>query len=90
MLDKDQTRKLKAQAHALHPVVIIGQHELTAAVHHEIETALHAHELIKIRVNAADKAHRQQMTESICQQHQAFLIGSIGHIIIIYRKNKQM
>jgi len=87
MLNKDQIRQLKAQAHSLSPVVIIGHNELTLAVHNEIDTALKAHELIKIRVNANDKAHRQTMVENICQQEGAILIGIIGHIAIVYRKN---
>ena len=87
MLNKEQIRKLKAQAHTLNPVVTIGQNELTEAVHKEIEIALTAHQLIKIRVNATDKAHREQMVGKICEHHQASFIATIGHIVIIYRKN---
>ena len=87
MLNKDQIRQLKAAAHDLKPVVIIGHNELSPAVHNEIDIALKAHELIKIRVNANDKAHRQTMVEEICQHQAATLIGIIGHIAIIYRKN---
>lgn len=88
MLTKDQILKLKAKAHGLKPVVTIGNNELTPAVHHEIDIALNAHELIKIRVNALDKAHRQTMTDTLCAEHKATLIGIIGHIVIVYRKNE--
>ncbi len=90
MLHKDQTRKLKARAHSLNPLVMIGQNEVTAAVLKEIDTALKAHELIKIRINAADKAHRQQMAHAICEQSLAELIDIIGHVAIVYRKNEAL
>lgn len=80
-------RELKAKAHHLKPVIILGAEGLTAGVHKEIDRALDDHELIKIRVNAEDRIERKALTEDIVQSHQAELIGAIGHIIIIYQKN---
>ena len=79
-------KALKQKAHSLNPVVIIGSAGLTEGVHNEIDVALDSHELIKVRVNAEDREQRKQMTETICQHHQAELIQAIGHIIAIYRK----
>jgi len=45
-------KKLRAQAHSLKPVIMIGQSGLTAAVLAEIELALNSHELIKVRIRA--------------------------------------
>jgi len=84
-MDKKQQNALRQKAHKLKPVVIIGNNELTEAVHLEIDGALDAHELIKVRVNAQDKEHRQQMITSICEQQQAELIQTIGHIVTLYR-----
>ena len=86
-MDKTTLKKLKADAHALKPVVIVGAKELSDTVHQEIDLALDAHELIKIRINANDNEHRQQMINNICQQHQATFIQKIGHVITIYRLN---
>jgi RNA-binding protein len=80
-------QNLRSKAHSLKPVIIIGNHGLTAAVQTEINQTLEAHELIKIRVNATDREERQLMTEEICREQHAELIQSIGHIIVIYRKN---
>ena len=80
-------RDLKAKAHHLKPIVIIGSDGLTAGVNNEIDRALNDHELIKIRVNAEDREQRKSITASIVEHHQAELIGAIGHIIIIYRAN---
>ena len=78
---------LRARAHALKPVVITGQHGVTPAVLNEINLALDHHELIKVRVNAAERDERQAMTRQICAEAGAELIQAIGHVITLYRKN---
>lgn len=87
-LSSQQIQQLRAKAHALHPVVMIGQHGLTANVHAEIELALETHELIKVRIGQKDKEQKKQLTDEICQQHRALLVQSIGHIIAIYRQRQ--
>ncbi|MCQ8182516.1 ribosome assembly RNA-binding protein YhbY [Methylomonas sp. SURF-1] len=81
-----QKKKLKAQAHALNPVVIVGQAGLTEAVLKEINVALDAHELIKIKIRA-DRDERAAISEQICAETQAELIQSIGQIAVVYRQN---
>lgn len=82
-------KQLKAQSHSLKPVVIIGNNGLTEAVHQEIECALEAHELIKIKINANDKAERQVMVDAICSTNQAVCVNQIGHIAAFYRKKNE-
>ncbi len=82
-----QKRQLRGSAHALKPVVIVGDKGITDNVLQEINRALDDHELIKIRINAADKAQRQQIIQDICKRTEALLIQTIGHIIAIYREN---
>lgn len=79
-------KKLRAEAHSLKPVVMIGQSGLTAAVLAETELALDSHELIKVRIRA-EKEDRKQISEKICADTGAELIQSIGQIIVIYRLN---
>lgn len=81
-------QQLKSQAHTLKPIVIIGSKGLTQNIIDETNQSLIAHELIKIRVNAADRESRMQIANEICQQCGAELIQFIGHIAIIYRKNQ--
>lgn len=81
-----EKKKLKAQAHPLNPVVIIGQAGLTAAVTKEINLALDTHELIKVRIRA-EKEERTAIREQICLDTQAELVQSIGQIAVLYRKN---
>lgn len=81
-----EKKKLKAQAHPLNPVVMIGQAGLTDAVINEINVALDVHELIKVRIRA-ERDERQEMRQQICSATGAELIQSIGQIVVLYRKN---
>lgn len=81
-----EKKKLKAQAHPLNPVVIIGQAGLTEAVIKEINVALDAHELIKIKIRA-ERDERATIREQICTETKAELVQSIGQIAVIYRVN---
>ena len=84
-----QKRHLKALAHHLKPVVIIGEGGLTPGVIHEILLALDHHELIKIRSNAEDRETREAMVVEICETANALLIQRIGHIAIFFRRNPE-
>jgi len=79
-------KKLRAEAHPLNPVVMIGQSGLTAAVLAEIEQALNTHELIKIKIRA-ERDERKLISEKICTATGAELIQTIGQIAVIYRLN---
>lgn len=81
-----QRRKLKALAHSLDPVVRIGQRGLTAAVLEEINQALEAHELIKIRFQDF-KDEKETIVERIEQNLDATAAGIVGHIVILYRQH---
>lgn len=78
---------LKAKAHHLKPVVLMGSKGLTPAVVEETNIALTTHELIKVKINGAEKADRILMVNDLCQQLPADLIQLIGNTAIIYRKN---
>jgi RNA-binding protein len=79
---------LKAKAHHLKPVILIGAKGLTPAVINETETALLAHELIKVKIQGAEKEERAEMVTLLCKALQAELVQSIGNTAIIYRKNE--
>lgn len=79
-------QQLKARAHHLQPVVLLGAKGLTPAVIEETNIALHTHELIKVKINGAEKAERQNIASTLCQTLQADLVQLIGHTAVIYRK----
>jgi len=78
-------RELRARAHALHPVVSIGQHGLTPAVLHEIDVALLAHELVKVRVFNDDRAARAAMLAEICAALECAVVQQIGKLLVLWR-----
>ncbi len=88
MLTRTFIRNLITKAHPLKPVVLIGNKGLTDAVHNEVEAALLAHELIKVRVNAPTREARKEMIEKMAQVHKAEVVQSIGHILTLYRVNE--
>ncbi|PIZ04430.1 MAG: ribosome assembly RNA-binding protein YhbY [Gammaproteobacteria bacterium CG_4_10_14_0_8_um_filter_38_16] len=82
-------KKLKPLSHHLEPVILLGAKGLTDAIHKEIDIALDAHELIKIKLSSKDKSEKQQLAKIICEKHNAILVNQIGHIIVIYRKSNK-
>jgi len=81
-----EKKKLKAQAHLLKPVVMIGHSGLTPAVMKEINLALDTHELIKIKIRA-ERDDRSVIRTQICAETTAELIQSIGQVAVFFRKN---
>ena len=77
--------RLKARAHALEPTVTIGQEGLTDAVLREIDRALVAHELIKVRAAGADREQRRQVLQPICERTGAASVQQVGRILVLWR-----
>ena len=88
-VDTSFKQSLKAQAHHLKPVVLLGAKGLTEAVVAETNIALLSHELIKVKINGAEKEDRLIMANELCQQLQAELVQMIGNTAILYRKNEE-
>jgi RNA-binding protein len=80
---------LRSDAHALNPVVIIGEAGLTPSVLKEIDASLNAHGLIKVRVFGDDREARVGMYETICEQLGAAPIQHIGKLLVLYRPKKE-
>ena len=81
-----QRRDLKARAHHLQPVVMIGDAGLTPQVAREIEANLKAHELIKVRVLGDDREARSDLVSAVCDQTGAKAVQQIGKILVFYRQ----
>ncbi|WP_107688682.1 ribosome assembly RNA-binding protein YhbY [Neisseria wadsworthii] len=81
--------ELKARAHSLNPVVMIGQHGLTESVIKETDAALKAHELIKVRVLGDDRQERIAICEALCSAVDAQLVQHIGKLLVLWRENME-
>lgn len=84
-LTPEQRKFLKAQAHPLKPVVMIGTQGLTEAVIQEAGRALAAHELIKIRVLGDDREAREAYLAELCAALEAAPVQHIGKLLLLYR-----
>ena len=80
-----ERKTYRAAAHHLDPVVMIGNDGLSNAVIKEIELALNAHGLIKIRVLGDDREQRESMFHSLADQLNAAAIQHIGKLLVLWR-----
>jgi putative YhbY family RNA-binding protein len=80
-----ERRRLRADAHHLHPVVLIGAEGLTDAVRKEADAALKAHGLIKLRVFSDEREIREQMLLSLTDGLGAAAVQHIGKLLVLWR-----
>jgi RNA-binding protein len=80
-----QRQFLKSLAHTRHPVVMIGNQGLTAAILKEVDHALNAHELIKIKAASDEMDTRRAWLDEICAVTGALPVQQIGKVLVIYR-----
>ncbi len=84
-LNTADRRALRADAHHLDPVVMIGGDGLTPAVLKEADSALKAHGLIKVRVLGDDRTAREAIYAQLCDQLNAAPIQHIGKLLVLWR-----
>ena len=80
-----QRKDHRAQAHHLDPVVMVGGDGLSAAVKREVDAALNAHGLIKVRVFADDRTVREAMFQTLAEELGAAPIQHIGKLLVLWR-----
>lgn len=80
---------LRAEAHGLNPVVMVGEDGLKPSVLKEIDKSLDAHGLIKVRVFGDDREARVAMYEQICDELGAAPVQHIGKLLVLYRPKKE-
>lgn len=80
---------LRSEAHALNPIVLIGEAGLTPAVLKEIDAGLDSHALIKVRVFGDDREARIAMYNTMCENLKAAPVQHIGKLLVIYRPQKE-
>ena len=84
-----QRRELRAKAHHLNPVVTIAANGLAPSVVAEIERSLQAHELIKVRVQGAEREERDALMHELCAVLDASPVQHIGNILVVWRERRE-
>ena len=80
-----QRKEQRADAHHLDPVVMIGSDGLTPAVQNEVDAALNAHGLIKVRVFSDDRPTREAIFVALADALNAAPIQHIGKLLVLWR-----
>ena len=89
MLTGKQKRFLRSMANELNPVLQMGKEGLTESVATELDAALEAHELVKIRVLPKAVTDRDELASSLSEAARAEIAQTIGNTIVLYRRASQ-
>ncbi|HUN55714.1 MAG TPA: ribosome assembly RNA-binding protein YhbY [Smithella sp.] len=85
-LKGSQKKYLRAQAHHLKPLVIIGTKGVTDQLIGSVDLALKDHELIKVKFGEFKEA-RKEISEDIAKATKSEVVGIIGNIAVLYRQH---
>src|SRR5262245_19954178 len=88
-LTEKQKKHLRGLAHGRDPIVLIGQSGLSPGVTSELETALGAHELVKVRARVGDRDERDSIFATLAQSTGSALVQRIGNVGVFYRRHKE-
>jgi len=76
---------LRGRAHALEPVVHTGNSGITDGVVAEVDRALTAHELIKVKIGTVDREERRAIGDELATRTGAAVVHRVGKIAILWR-----
>jgi putative YhbY family RNA-binding protein len=77
--------KLRARAHALGPVVQLGHAGVSDSVVAEVDRALLAHELIKVRIGGDDRDARNEAGDTLAARTESAVVQRVGKIVVLWR-----
>lgn len=80
---------MRAEAHALEPVVMIGKEGLSETLLGAVQAALLAHELIKVRVHESSPVERAELALQLPDLTKSELAGQVGRVLILYKRHPQ-
>lgn len=89
-LSTSQKKHLRGLGHGLDPVVLIGQHGLTPGVIAEMDGALTAHELVKVRARVGDRDLRLDILSTLAERTGSELVQRIGNVGLFYRPDNEL
>lgn len=89
MLTGKQRSYLKSLANGIDPIMQIGKGGVTDNVRKQIDEALEARELIKIKLLNNSMLETKQTANEVAQSVGAEFVQSIGNKFVIYRESKE-
>jgi RNA-binding protein len=88
-LTTGQRRYLRGLAHPCKVIVRMGRQGAAEALLREIDAALDAHELIKIRLAADDRTERDRLLREVCASTRSELVQRVGNVGTLYRERRK-
>jgi RNA-binding protein len=89
-LSERQKKHLRRLAHALRPIVMLGNGGLTDGVVSELERALTDHELVKVAARVGERDARNAALAALVSRTGAELVQRVGNVGVFYRRRKEL
>ena len=89
MLNSRQKKILRAKAHDLKPLILVGKSGVTDGCIQSINEVIEAHELIKVKF-IEHKDEKKDLSETISNKTGSEIVGRIGHTIMLFRQNPDL
>lgn len=87
-LTAKQRKHLRGLAHALEPVVHVGRGGASDELVRQVDRALAAHELVKVRF-VGSRQEKARLVAELCARAGAAAAGVVGHVAILYRRHAE-
>ena len=88
-LSEKQKKFLRGLAHGRHALVQIGKEGFSDAIGKEMDGALSAHELVKVRARVGDREARDEAFDQLAKASSSVLVQRIGNVGVFFRKKKE-
>lgn len=82
-----QRRELRGLAHNLKPIVHVGHGGPSPQVVEQLEDALYAHELVKVKIVNTCSISLEDVATELTLATQSACVQQIGHILVFYKQN---
>lgn len=82
-------RRLRAAGHHLAPVVQVGKEGVTEAVVRQLDGALWAHELVKVKIGTESPEARHAAAERLGAEAGAQVAQVLGRTVLVYRRHPE-
>ena len=89
MITSKQRSYLRSLAHSIDPVVYIGKAGVTENVIKEIDQALEARELVKVKIQEGCELAAKDVANEILPGLEAEFVRAIGRKFTLYRESKE-
>jgi RNA-binding protein len=84
-----QKKHLRRLGHDRNPIVLVGQKGLTENLVAELDGALLAHELVKLRARVGDRELRDEILAELAKSTRSEIVQRIGNTALFYRRHPE-